>query len=40
MNREKVKQNIIRMLDKMTDLQLRILFLVGFQFVKKSTRQE
>lgn len=39
MNRDKVKQNIIRMLDKMTDLQLRVLYLVGFQFVNKSTNK-
>lgn len=39
MDREKVKQNIIRLLDRMTDLQLRVLYLVGFQFVSKSTKK-
>lgn len=37
MNRDKVKQNIIRLLDKMTDLQLRVFFIVGYLFVKQPT---
>lgn len=39
MNRDKVKQNIIRLLDKMTDLQLRVFYTVGYLFIKKSTGQ-
>lgn len=37
MNRDKIKQNIIRLLDKMTDLQLRVFFTVGYLFTKKPT---
>lgn len=35
MNRDKVKQNIIRLLDRMTDQHLRVFYTVGFLFVKK-----
>ncbi len=37
MNRDKIKQNIIRLLDKMTDLQLRVFYTVGYLFVKRDT---
>ena len=39
MNRDKVKQNVIRLLDKMTDTQLRVFYLVGFHFVKNPTKK-
>lgn len=35
MDREKIKQNIIRLLDKLTDAQLRILYMVGFQMARR-----
>lgn len=39
MNRDKVKQSIIQLVDKMTDLQLRVFFIVGYLFTQKNTPQ-
>lgn len=36
MDRGKIIQNIIRLLDKMTDAQLRIFYLVGVQMAKRT----
>lgn len=36
MDSDRIKQNIIRMLDKMTDAQLRAIYSVIYHIVKKS----
>lgn len=35
MDRDKVKQNIVRLLDRMTDAQLRTVYQVAYHFINK-----
>lgn len=36
MDAEKVKKNIINLLDKATDKQLRVIYLVAYEIVRKA----